>query len=255
MRVLILGGTAEGAALAAACAARPELAVISSLAGRTVAPRPLAGAVRSGGFGGAAGLAAYLRAEGIERVVDATHPFAAKISAQAAAACAACGVPRLRLARPPWPQLPGDRWLAVPDLAAAADCLPTLGRRILVTTGQRDLACLILLPGLQLVVRTVEPPPAGVPLGVTWLCARGPFGLADELALLRRHTIEVVLTKASGGAATYGKIAAARALGLPVVMLQRPPPPPGPVATDLAAALAWLAGDGTSVPPAGGPPG
>ncbi len=241
MRVLILGGTSEGAALAEACAARPEIELISSLAGRTARPRALPGTVRSGGFGGTAGLIDYLQAMAIDRVIDATHPFAARISAQAAEACAALGVPRLHLARPAWRQGEQDRWFALPDAAAAAAALPAHGRRALLTIGQRDLPAFLQVTGVACIVRSIEPPPAALPADLTWLIARGPFTLAGELACFQRHGIDVLVTKASGGAATYAKLRAAAQLGLPVLMIQRPPPPPGPSVASIEAACAWLA--------------
>jgi precorrin-6A/cobalt-precorrin-6A reductase len=172
-------------------------------------------------------------------VVDATHPFAATISANAALACARTGRPRLCLLRPLWLRHPDDRWHEAADAADAARLLPELGRRALLTLGHRDLAAFAGLDGVRLVVRTIEPP--AVPLAALHLTARGPFTLADELALFRAHGIDVLVTKASGGAATYAKIEAARLLGLPVLMLRRPPPPPGETVPAVAPALAWLA--------------
>ena len=243
MRVLILAGTSEAAALAEACAGRGDLEVISSLAGRTAAPRALPGEVRVGGFGGAAGLERFLRAQAIDRLIDASHPFAAQIGRHAAAACRAAGVPRLRLLRPPWPKLADDRWHEVATLAEAARLLPEIGQRAFLTVGHKELAAFAGVPRVWFLIRTIEPP-AGVPLRrALCLQARGPFALADELALLRAHRIDVLVTKASGGEATYAKLAAARALGLPVIMLRRPPPPAGPVVSSVAAALAWLGPD------------
>jgi precorrin-6A/cobalt-precorrin-6A reductase len=240
MRVLILAGTGEAAALAEACAGQGGLEVISSLAGRTAAPRALPGEVRVGGFGGAAGLEQFLRARAVDRVVDASHPFAEQISRHAATACRAAGVPRLRLLRPTWPKQPGDRWHEVDDLAAAAALLPQIGRRAFLTVGHGELAAFAGLERVWLLIRTIEAP-AGVPLERA-LCvqARGPFALTDELALLREHRIDVLVTKASGGEATYAKLVAARSLCLPVIMVRRPPPPEGPVVSSVAAALAWL---------------
>jgi precorrin-6A/cobalt-precorrin-6A reductase len=239
MRVLILAGTSEAVALVEACAGR-GLEVISSLAGRTAAPTPLPGAVRVGGFGGAAGLERFLRAQAIDRLIDASHPFAAQIGRHAAAACSAAGVPRLRLLRPPWPRRPDDRWHEVSTLAEAARLLPELGQRAFLTVGHRELAAFAGVPGVRFLVRTIEPP-AYLPLPEA-LClqARGPFALPDEVVLLRAHRIDVLVTKASGGDATYAKLAAARALGLPVIMLRRPAPPAGPVVGSVALALAWL---------------
>jgi precorrin-6A/cobalt-precorrin-6A reductase len=237
--LLILGGTAEAMELAGACAARPGLEAITSLAGRTRTPGLPPGEVRIGGFGGAAGLARFLAERGIDRVIDATHPFAAQIGAHAEQACREASVPRLRLLRPPWPSAPGDHWIEVADLAEAAQRLPELGRRVFVTVGHRDLGAFAGLD-LWFLVRTIEPPGALPLRRGQWLAGRGPFAVEDELALLRAHAIEVLVTKASGGAATYAKLAAARQLGLPVVMVRRPPPPPGPVVDSVEAALAWL---------------
>ena len=240
MRLLILAGTSEAAALAEACADQRGLEVISSLAGRTRRPRALPGEVRVGGFGGAAGLERFLRARAIDRLVDASHPFAAQIGRHAASACRAAGVPRLRLLRPPWPRLEGDRWLEVDSLAEAARLLPEVGRRAFLTVGHHELVAFAGLERVWLLIRTIEPP-AGEPLErALYLQARGPFALPGELALLREHRIDVLVAKASGGAATYPKLAAARTLGLPVIMLRRPPPQAGPVVSSVAAALEWL---------------
>jgi precorrin-6A/cobalt-precorrin-6A reductase len=238
-RVLILGGTAEAVGLAEAVAARPGFETISSLAGRTRTPTLPPGEVRVGGFGGAKGLSRFLVERAIDRVVDATHPFALQIGAHAEQACREVAVPRLRLLRPPWQPEAGDRWVEVADLAQAARLLPELGHRAFLTVGQRDLEAFAGLD-LWFLVRTIEP--AGpLPLRrAVWIAGRGPFAVADEIALLCAHGIDVLVTKASGGAATYAKLVAARRLGLPVLMVRRPPPPPGPVVDSVAAALAWL---------------
>jgi precorrin-6A/cobalt-precorrin-6A reductase len=237
IRVLILGGTAEAVQLAEVCSAVPDLEIITSLAGRTRAPKPPPGKIRIGGFGGADGLERYLRKEKIDRLVDATHPFAARIGRNAEQACRAARVPRLRLLRPPWQRRPGDRWIEVDSLAEAARRLPPSGR-VFLSVGGSDLDA---FAGLQawFLVRTIEPPAHSLERA-HWLRARGPFRLEDELALLREHAIEVLVTKASGGEATYAKLAAARQLGLPVIMVRRPPAPPGPVVESVGAALAWL---------------
>jgi precorrin-6A/cobalt-precorrin-6A reductase len=238
-RLLILGGTAEALELAAAGAVRPGLAPISSLAGRTRDPALPQGEVRIGGFGGARGLARFLIERGIDRVIDATHPFAAQMSAHADQACREVGVPRLRLLRPSWVSVPGDRWIEVADFVEAAERLSGLGRRAFLTLGQRDLDAFAQLD-LWFLVRTIEPPGV-LPLRQSqWLARRGPFAVEDERALLRTHAIDVVVTKASGGGATYAKLVAARQLGLPVLMIRRPSPPPGPIVGSVAAALAWL---------------
>jgi precorrin-6A/cobalt-precorrin-6A reductase len=238
-RLLILGGTAEAVELAKACATQPGLEVISSLAGRTRTPGLPPGEVRIGGFGGAGGLACFLRARGIDRVIDATHPFAVRIGAHAEQACREAAVPRLRVLRPPWTRGPGDHWIEVADLAEAARRLPELGRRVFLTVGQQDLGAFAGLDQWFL-VRSIEPPGVLPLRHGEWLAGRGPFAVENELARLRAYAIDVLVTKASGGAATYAKVAAARQLGLPVVMVRRPPPPPGPVADSVEAALAWL---------------
>jgi precorrin-6A/cobalt-precorrin-6A reductase len=238
-KLLILGGTAEAVELAGACAARPGLEVISSLAGRTRAPGLPPGEVRIGGFGGAGGLARFLAERGIDRVIDATHPFAVQIGAHAEQACREVGIPRLRLLRPPWTREPGDNWIEVADLAEAARRLPALGRRVFLTVGHQDLGAFAGLD-LWFLVRTIEPPDLLPLRHGRWLAGRGPFAVENELGLLRAHAIDVLVTKASGGAATYAKLAAARQLGLPVVMVRRPPPPPGPMVDSVGAALAWL---------------
>ncbi|MGE0256410.1 MAG: cobalt-precorrin-6A reductase [Alphaproteobacteria bacterium] len=242
--LLLLGGTGEAVALAADLAAAfgPRLRVISSLAGRTRDPRLPPGEVRVGGFGGAAALADFLRANAIDAVIDATHPFAAAISANAADACRAAGVPCLVLRRPAWSARPGDRWHEAADAAAAATLLPSLGRRAFLTIGPRDLAPFAALDRMWFLVRQVDPPAAPLPLrNGAVVVGRGPFAEAAERRLLVEHAIDVLVTRASGGAATVGKLDAARALGLPVVMIRRPPPPPGPSVTAPAEAVRWAA--------------
>ncbi|WOX14200.1 cobalt-precorrin-6A reductase [Streptomyces sp. N50] len=225
--ILILGGTTEARELAAELTALPEVKVTTSLAGRVSRPGSLAGDVRIGGFGGAEGLAAWLREHHVDAVVDATHPFAGTITANAARAGAATGVPVIVLRRPGWQPGPGDRWHPVVSLAQAADVLPGLGRRVLLTTGRLGLAAFAHLARLHFVVRSVEPPEPPMPPDAEVLLARGPFTVADEAALLREHRIDVVVTKDSGGAATAAKLTAAREAGVPVVVVRRPPLPDG----------------------------
>lgn len=242
--LLIFGGTAEAAALAAAALERfaGRLDVTTSLAGRTAHPAPLPGRLRIGGFGGAAGLAAHLGADHVDLVVDATHPFAARISAQVVEACAAAGVPRLLLHRPPWQRHPLDRWVEVEDLAGAAAALPQLGRRVWLTVGARELGAFTGLRDHHFVVRLIDPPRAPLPLAsCEILLGRGPFELAEERRILDRHAIDVLVAKASGGSATAAKLVAARERNLPVVMIRRPPPAPGPQVDNIAAALEWIA--------------
>ncbi len=241
-KVLILGGTAEAAALARALAEEPRVAATTSLAGRTRAPAELPGAVRRGGFGGAQALADYLKTRAVDIVVDATHPFAARISRNAAQACAAAGVPRLVLTRPAWTARDGDRWTLVPDAQAAATAaLPGLGRRVFLTIGRQELSTFAGLNDIWFLVRLVEPPEDPIPLeDFRLVLGRGPFSLARETALLRAHGIEAVVSKNSGGAGTYAKIEAARALDLPVVMVERPALPEGETVETVAAARAWI---------------
>ncbi len=241
MKILILGGTAEAAGLARALAEDLRVAAITSLAGRTRAPAAVPGEVRVGGFGGPDALAAYLADEGIDLVVDATHPFAAQISRNAAQACDAAGVPRLLLARPAWTPLPGDDWRPAADAGAAAAALPGLGRRAFLAIGRQELATFAGLTGQWFLVRLVEAPEVPPPLADYHLVlGRGPFAVEQEIELLREHEIDAVVSKNSGGAGAGAKIAAARELGLPVVMIERPPVPESETAEGVEAALAWI---------------
>nr|WP_284291651.1 cobalt-precorrin-6A reductase [Angustibacter aerolatus] len=218
------------------------LPVVSSLAGAVTRPRLPAGPVHVGGFGGATGLADWLRAHDVTAVVDASHPFAARISANAVRATREVGLPLLRLERPAWTPGAGDRWHEVPDVAAAAERLPGLGRSALVTTGRRNLDAFAALTGVRVLARCVDPPGVVAP-HVTVLLDRGPYTLDGELDLLQRNGIEVLVTKNSGGAMTAARLEAARRLGLPVLMVRRPQPPPDArppaVVCEVADALAW----------------
>ncbi|MFC0602401.1 cobalt-precorrin-6A reductase [Streptomyces palmae] len=239
--VLILGGTTEARRLAAELAADTGLRVTSSLAGRVAAPRLPAGQVRIGGFGGAEGLADWLRAHRVDAVVDATHPFAGTMSFHAARATAQAQVPLLALRRPGWAAGPGDRWWYADSLDEAAGLLPALGERIFLTTGRMGLAAFAHLVEPWFLVRSVDPPQPPHPPRMEVLLDRGPFTLEGESALLRRHRVEVLVTKDSGGQATAAKLTAARAAGLPVVVVRRPPTPEGvPVAEDPAGAADWV---------------
>lgn len=242
-RLLILGGTGEAAALAeAAAAAFPDLEVISSLAGRTDTPRTLPGRIRVGGFGGADGIAGCLRDERIDLVIDATHPFAAVISAHAAEACAAVGTPRLLLLRPPWQPQPGDRWDDVADRAEAARLVAATSRRAFLTLGTGDLAAFSGLAHVFFLVRLIQPPAEPPPLAHHELVVgRPPFSLDEERALFPRHGIDTLVTKQSGGA-TEAKLAAAREAGAKVVMIRRPEKPAGDRVATVDEAMAWLAG-------------
>ncbi|MEU2062847.1 cobalt-precorrin-6A reductase [Streptomyces sp. NPDC013455] len=239
--VLILGGTAEARRLAADLAARPGLRVTTSLAGRVARPAALPGEVRTGGFGGPEGLADWLRVHDVDALVDATHPFAESITANAARAARVAGVPAVVLRRPGWRPGPGDRWHDVPSLAGAAVVLPGLGRRVFLSTGRLGLAAFAHLPDLHFVVRSVDPPEPPMPPDTDVILARGPFTVADETRLLRAHRIDVLVTKDSGGEATAAKLTAARDLGLPVVVVRRPALPAGVTAVpDVAGVLRWL---------------
>ncbi len=240
-RLLILGGTTEGRGLARQAIERfgGRVDVLSSLAGVVDDPVLPPGRVRVGGFGGVEGLSRFLRDERIDALVDATHPFAQFMQANAAAACAAAGVPRCRLARPPWKQQPGDRWIAVGSPAEAAATVPTLGRRVFLAMGVRDAGPFLDLPDTWILLRGINPPNRPIPFG-QFLQGRGPFDLAAEEALLRDHRIDVVVSRQSGGSAAGAKIDAARRLGLPVVMIERPASPPPPLVATISDAITWL---------------
>lgn len=226
MSVLILGGTAEARALAAALDGT-GVAVVSSLAGRVERPRLPVGDVRIGGFGGAGGLADYLADKSIDAVVDATHPFAARISANAVAACAPAGVPLLRLARPGWSTHPGAaRWHWVDSHDEAAALAARLGTRIWLTTGRQPLGSFTgPLAGAEVVVRVVDPPDVELPAQWEVILDRGPYAYDAERDLLVLRRIEVVVTKDSGGEHTQPKLEAADALGVEVIVVRRPPWP------------------------------
>jgi precorrin-6A/cobalt-precorrin-6A reductase len=240
-KVLILGGTTEARALGERLARRAGLDVTLSLAGRTASPVPHAVPVRVGGFGGAAGLADYLRTERADALIDATHPYATVISRNAAAAARETGVAFVALRRPPWIAVDGDHWTEVNGNAAAVDAIGPEGRSVFVALGRNELAPFAGAPQHRYLVRSVDPidPPLPLPR-VTYVTARGPFSEAEDRALMHAHAIEIVISKNSGGSAAYGKIAAARALGIEVIMLRRPPAAEGPAVESVDAALAWL---------------
>ncbi len=241
-RLLILGGTTEARALALRLAAEPGYAAILSLAGRTSAPLPQAVPVRIGGFGGAVGLAAFLKAERIDALVVATHPFAERIAANAALAAGETGIPAIVLARPAWQAGPGDDWLGFASLRSLVAALGEQGRRILVTTGRQEAAAFEAAPQHAYWFRSIEPvePPLALPKA-HYLLERGPFTVADEIALMQLHRIDLVVSKNSGGDATRAKLDAARAFGLPVWMVDRPPPSGLPEALTIDAVLEFLA--------------
>ncbi|MET9270478.1 cobalt-precorrin-6A reductase [Kribbella sp. NPDC003557] len=256
MKVLLLGGTGEARELAAALngaeldglgragAGRAGVAgagvqVVSSLAGRTSDARLPAGEVRVGGFGGVDGLVDWLREHPVDAVVDATHPFAASITANALAATHLVGVPLLVLRRPGWTPAPDDTWHWADSTSAAADLLPRLGTRAFLTIGRQGLDA-FAKTGLWTLARCVDPP-APRPAWCELILARGPFTLADEQTILRDHRIDVLVTKDSGGPATAAKLTAARQHGIPVLVIRRPPLPVGPeVVETVGEAVQWV---------------
>jgi len=242
MRILILGGTSEASALAARLAGQSAFRPLLSMAGRTSDPRPLPVPTRIGGFGGVEGLARFLAQERIEAVIDATHPFAAAMSRNAAEACAQVQVPLLALRRPPWVPQEGDRWIEVASMEEAVRALGDIPRRVFLTVGRLELPPFAAAPQHTFLVRTIEPIGEALPVPhVIAIRDRAPFDEAAERALMERERVEVVVTKNSGGAATYPKIAAARALGLPVIVVARPEKPRGVEEVATAdAAFDWL---------------
>jgi precorrin-6A/cobalt-precorrin-6A reductase len=242
MRILILGGTTEASALASLVADKPEFSPVLSMAGRTSDPRPLPIPTRTGGFGGVEGLARHLAGERIEAVVDATHPFAAVMSRNAAEACARAGVPLLALRRPSWEAKDGDCWIEVSSMSEAVAALGVSPRRVFLTVGRLELSPFVAAPQHTYLVRTIEPIGDALPVpNVIAIRDRPPFDERAERALMRREAVEVLVTKNSGAAATYPKIAAARALGLPVVVVARPHKPEGiEEVTTAEEAFSWL---------------
>jgi len=240
-KVLILGGTTEARQLAERLAQRGGLDVTLSLAGRTASPVVPPVPIRVGGFGGADGLAEHLTAERVNALIDATHPYANIISENAAIAARKAGVPFVALRRLPWRNVAEDSWIEVHDAREAVDAIGEAGRNVFVTIGRTELAPFAGAPQHRYLIRSVDrvDPPLPLPR-VTYITARGPFSEADDRALMTEHKIEVVISKNSGGSAAYGKIAAARALGIKVIMLRRPPAPDAPSVSTVEDALAWL---------------
>jgi precorrin-6A/cobalt-precorrin-6A reductase len=244
-RILVLGGTTEAMQLAKALQRRPRLHVTTSLAGRTREPAAVPGGGRSGGFGGIEGLIRYLREEHVDVIIDATHPYAEQISRHAVVASRSTGVPLLRLERPPWPRQPGDRWALVDTLTEAGRVAQDYGRRAFLTVGAKEVQAFANLERMWFLVRLIETPAEKLPLlHYEIVTGRGPFSAEDELRLLKQHRIDMVIAKNSGGDATYGKIAAARSLGLPVILVRRPVPPfdlPGSATfSAVEEVIAWL---------------
>jgi precorrin-6A/cobalt-precorrin-6A reductase len=241
MRVLILGGSTEASELARRLAHDRRYSITLSLAGRTAAPASLPVPLRVGGFGGPDGLAAWLKAERIAALIDATHPFARRISGNAVTAAQAARVPLFSILRPPWTPQPGDRWIEVGSAGEAAVALGPRPARVLLAIGRLDLDAFTAAPHHHYIVRSIDPPAALCALPhAELLLQRGPFDERAETNLMRDRAIDVVVSKNSGGPAAYPKIAAARALGLPVVMIGRSCKPAAGAAGDVSAALQWL---------------
>lgn len=240
-KLLILGGSGEAAALARALEGDARYDVTVSLAGRTREPVKLPGTIRTGGFGGADGLARMLRDEKFDVVIDATHPFADQIKANAIEAARVTGIPLLAIRRPPWVRRECDNWTLVEDIGGAASALGETAKRVFLTTGRDELRPFVRASQHFYLLRSVEAPePSELPAHVELITARGPFRLDDELAILKQHAIDVIVTKNSGGDATYAKLEAARELGLPVIMVRRPSLPEAHSVETVAAALDWL---------------
>lgn len=240
-RVLILGGTTEARRLAERLVARGDVDVVSSLAGRLASPLMPPGQVRVGGFAGATGLTQWIRAHGIGAVIDATHPFAATMSWNAAAAAADSHVPLLALRRTAWAPGEGDRWHEATSLGDAVLMLPELGLRHFLTIGRQGVSSFAAVKDAWFLVRAIEAPDEPTPPQMELLLDRGPYRVDAEIALMRARRIDTVITKNSGGAATAAKLTAARELGLEVVMVQRPATPGGvPHVADVQSATQWV---------------
>jgi precorrin-6A/cobalt-precorrin-6A reductase len=240
-RVLILGGTGDAVELAARVATIPGIEAIASLAGRTRQPSVPVGNVRIGGFGGVGGLVSYLDEMRIDFVIDATHPFASQISWNAATATGELGIPRLLFNRPAWEKVNGDRWIEVDHIEAAAAVLENQAQRVFLTVGRQELSTFAQLSGIWFLMRVIDPPSPDIliPSGLV-LCDRGPFALDNERQILIQHQIDTIVSKNSGGDATYAKIIAARELGVKVVMVNRPAIPPGQQVSNIEDAVSWL---------------
>ncbi|QTF91567.1 cobalt-precorrin-6A reductase [Halomonas sp. BM-2019] len=240
MKVLILGGTSEASALASALA-EGGVPALFSYAGRVKAPRPQPLPTRIGGFGGVAGLGDFLAEQGITHLVDATHPFAERMSRNAVAAAHRSGIPLIALTRSPWVAQAGDRWEKVVGIEAAVKALAGPPQRILLAIGRQQLAAFAAQPRHHYLLRLVDAPEAPPPLPHhRVILDRGPFTLAGDRALLRAHGIQRIVCKNAGGEGAVAKLTAARELGLPVVMIERPAPPARREVHSVEAVLSWL---------------
>ena len=239
MRLLLLGGTTEASELARRLHARGDVEATLSLAGRTSRPAASPLPTRIGGFGGVEGLARHLRENGVGAVIDATHPFAAQMSANAVAACAQTGVALAVLTRPPWRAQAGDRWREVGDAAQAAQALGEAPRRVLLTVGRLSAGAFRAAPHHHYVLRSIDAPD-DLPPDAELVLARPPFSLADERELMMTRRIDIVVSKNAGGEATRAKLDAARELQLPVVMIRRPAGGAATTFHDVESALRWI---------------
>lgn len=242
-QVLLLGGTFDAHVLSTQLHAAGVQAIYS-YAGVTQTRRLPVLPSRVGGFGGISGLIQYLQAHGISHVIDATHPFAAQMSRHAISACTALGLPLLSMERPAWQSVPGDQWIPVPDMAAAAEALAPEFKRIFLAIGRKQLAAFAGRAAPQrFVLRVIDATDAALPLppsSYELLVARGPFRLDDELSLLKQRAIDCIVSKNAGGPDTYAKIEAARQLQLPIVMVERPRLPERMQCETPQQAMAWL---------------
>jgi len=241
MRVLILGGSNEATRLAERLAEDSAFEPILSLAGRTRNPSPSPIPSRIGGFGGAAGLANFLRSEAFGAIVDATHPFAERMSANAAVAARETGAPLVVFSRPLWTPRPGDRWTELTDAESAARAIGAAPRRVFLTVGRLQLRAFEVAPQHEYLIRTIDPPesPPNLPHH-RLLLARGPFIFEDEVRLMRAERIEVLVAKNSGGDSTSAKLDAARFLELEVILVRRPAPPEAPTLYSLEEVMDFL---------------
>ncbi|GBQ09387.1 cobalt-precorrin-6A reductase [Swaminathania salitolerans] len=239
MNILILGGTPEARLLCNALANIPDIHITFSFAGVTPALHPPGATVRTGGFGGADGLRAFLEAQAIHAVIDATHPFAARMSGNAVAAARLASCPLLRMVRPPWPDPPGRNWHHVPEIAAVPDALGSRPRRVFLSTGRKETAPFLDTPHAYL-LRCIVSPDTLLPPHIRILQARGPFSPESERALFRDERIDCLVTKNAGGMAVSAKLEAARDLGIDVIMIDRPPLPPAQECHTIGDALIWI---------------
>ena len=240
VKILILGGTQEARLLAKKTANLPNIQVKISLAGRT-SQAVTSKNLRVGSFGGVAGLINYLQEEKIDLIIDATHPFASQISHNAAIAAENLGLPFLMLIRPKWESVVGDKWIEVENIQAAAEILPNCAKRVFLTIGRQEVTAFSQVENIWFLMRAIEKPSSDIvlPKGLL-LLERGPFDKDSEKQLLKKHNIDTLVSKNSGGNATYAKIIAARELGIKIVMIKRPMLPQGDRVEDIESALEWV---------------